>query len=181
MKISVLYGSTRDYGNTEQLTERVFDGIDVNKIYLNQYFFKDIIDQRHDPEGFDEVDDDYDDIISSIIDSDILVFATPLYWYGMTGVMKRFIDRFSQTARDEKFPDFKERLKEMQVYVIIVGGDSPRKKALPCVQQFGYICDFFGMEFKDALIGEARKPGTIQKDAMALANADNWNRHFKNL
>lgn len=29
-----------------------------------------------------------------IIDSDILVFGTPVYWYAPTAIMKAFIDRF---------------------------------------------------------------------------------------
>ena len=38
--------------------------------------------------------DDMNNIYAKIIDSDIIVFGTPVYWYGPTALMKCFIDRF---------------------------------------------------------------------------------------
>lgn len=38
--------------------------------------------------------DDYDDLRQKILGSDMLVFATPLYYYGMTAQLKAVIDRF---------------------------------------------------------------------------------------
>lgn len=38
--------------------------------------------------------DDFDDIREHILESDMLVFATPLYYYGMTAQLKASIDRF---------------------------------------------------------------------------------------
>jgi multimeric flavodoxin WrbA len=38
--------------------------------------------------------DDMPDLYRRIAESDILVFGTPVYWYGPTALMKSFIDRF---------------------------------------------------------------------------------------
>ncbi len=38
--------------------------------------------------------DDFDDLREKILSTDMLVFATPLYYYGMTAQMKAVIDRF---------------------------------------------------------------------------------------
>ena len=38
--------------------------------------------------------DDMIDLYAKIIDCDVLVFGTPVYWYGPTALMKAFIDRF---------------------------------------------------------------------------------------
>ena len=38
-------------------------------------------------------DDDMNDVYPSIIASDVIVFGTPVYWYGPTALMKAFIDR----------------------------------------------------------------------------------------
>ena len=38
--------------------------------------------------------DDMDAVRAKILDSDMLVFATPLYYYGMTAELKTVIDRF---------------------------------------------------------------------------------------
>jgi len=37
--------------------------------------------------------DDMNSIYPKIIDSDVIVFGTPVYWYGPTALMKAFIDR----------------------------------------------------------------------------------------
>jgi len=38
--------------------------------------------------------DDMIDIYPKIIASDVIVFGTPVYWYGPTALMKAFVDRF---------------------------------------------------------------------------------------
>jgi len=38
--------------------------------------------------------DDFDDLREQILSADMLVFATPLYYYGMTAQLKTVIDRF---------------------------------------------------------------------------------------
>lgn len=65
---------------------------------------------RHAEEGFQERNDDYNSIIDRILPHDILIFSTPIYWYSMSGTMKNFIDRWSQTLRDPKYPDFKSKM-----------------------------------------------------------------------
>ena len=38
--------------------------------------------------------DDFDELREQILESDMLVFATPLYYYGMTAQLKAVVDRF---------------------------------------------------------------------------------------
>jgi len=38
--------------------------------------------------------DDMNNMYPKIIESDVIVFGTPVYWYGPTALMKAFIDRF---------------------------------------------------------------------------------------
>jgi len=58
MSIAVIYGSTRQNGNTEQLTEKVIEGLEVEKILLRDFTIQPIEDLRHTEEGFVDVDDD---------------------------------------------------------------------------------------------------------------------------
>nr|WP_255553284.1 NAD(P)H-dependent oxidoreductase [Ktedonobacter sp. SOSP1-52] len=134
---------------------------------------KPIVDQRHDPNGFDAVDDDYAQVLQQVRAHELLVFATPLYWYGMSGLMKNFIDRWSQSFRDTSI-NFKMEMATKRAFVVIVGDDEPEKKALPLVQQFQYIFDFMHMPLVGYLIGNGRKPGDIQKDLNTLENAATW-------
>ncbi|ARA98186.1 MULTISPECIES: flavodoxin family protein [Geobacillus] len=168
MSIAVIYGGTRPNGNSEILTEQVIQGIATEKIYLRDFNIQPIIDMRHSKEGFQERNDDYNSIIDRILPHDILIFSTPIYWYSMSGTMKNFIDRWSQTLRDPKYPDFKSKMASKKAFVIAVGGDDPYIKGLPLIQQFQYIFDFMGIEFAGYILGNGNKPGEVLQDKVAL-------------
>ena len=171
MSIVVLYGSTRENSNTEWLTDRVINKLPVEKIFLKDYKILPIKDERHSELGFQEVEDDYNDLIEKVLQHDIIVFATPIYWYSMSGTMKLFIDRWSQTLRDKNLPNFRADLGKKKAYVIAVGGDRPSIKGLPLIQQFQYIFDYFGIAFEGYLIGKASKPGEMIQDQKAISAA----------
>ncbi|MEC1736817.1 flavodoxin family protein [Bacillus mojavensis] len=168
MKIAVINGGTRTGGNTDILTEKAVQGLAAESIHLREYRIQPIEDFRHDSNGFRPVMDDYDSIVERILPCDILIFATPIYWLGMSGTLKLFIDRWSQTMRDPRFPDFKEQMSAKQAYVIAVGGDNPKIKGLPLIEQFGHIFDFMGMSFEGYVLGEGNRPGDIIFDQQAI-------------
>lgn len=168
MSIAVIYGGTRPNGNAEILTDKVIQGIEVEKFYLKDFNVQPIVDQRHTAEGFKDINDDYNSIIERVLQHDIFIFSTPIYWYSMSGTMKLFIDRWSQTLRDSKFPQFKTSMSSKKAFVIAVGGDEPYIKGLPMIQQFQYIFDFMGISFEGYLLGEGNKPGDVLNDTTAL-------------
>lgn len=178
MTIAVIDGGTRQNGNTEFLIKQAIQGIEVERIVLRDCFIKPIEDLRHTREGFRDIDDDYNQIIDRILPHDQIVFSTPIYWYGMSGTLKNFIDRWSQTLRDSKYPDFKSRMSEKKAYVIAVGGDEPHIKGLPLIQQFHYIFSFIGMSYEGYILGKGNKPGEVIKDESAVYQAQLWNKMF---
>lgn len=181
MKILLLVGSTRNDGNSEKLAHLTLEGLPYKTIYLKDLDIRPIEDLRHTPEGFHPVDDDYTRVLEAILESDVLVLATPIYWYSMSGTMKNVIDRFSHAIRDERYPNVMEHMKSMKGIVIAVGGDHPRVKGLPLIQQCQYTFDFFDMELYSYIIGEARKPGTIVNDEHAMMEAKVLNNQLKKL
>jgi len=172
MSVAVIYGGTRVNGNTEYLAEQAVKGLEVERIYLRDYTIFPIEDLRHTEQGFHKIDDDYDEVIDRVLAHDIIIYATPIYWYGMSGLMKNFIDRWSQTLRDEKRPHFREKMAAKTAYVIAVGGDDPSLKGLPLVQQFQHIFSFFGTRYGGYILGEGNRPGDIKKDQEALLLAE---------
>jgi hypothetical protein len=70
-------------------------------------------------------------------------------------------------------------MRQKQAYVVVVGGDQPRIKGLPLIQQFQYIFDFMQMEFGGFIIGEGNRPGDIMHDQRALVEADVMNQRLK--
>ncbi len=178
MNILAIYGSSRENGNSEKLASYVLKDINHSAFHLREMIIKPITDQRHDEHGFQPVEDDFDSIIEAFLKADAVVFVTPLYWYGMSGSMKDFFDRWSQALRDERY-SFKENAKGKKAYVVVAGGDSPKLKALPLIQQFHYIFGFVGMEFEGYVIGEANAPDDIVKDTKAIREAEVMNDMIK--
>lgn len=178
MKTLCLLGSTRKNGNSEYLAGKILEGTDHTVVHLADKHIEAIHDQRHAEGGFDPIHDDYDQLIELIFSHDVILFATPLYWYGMSGPMKNFFDRWSQYLRDERF-NLKEELARKKAYVAVTGGTSAKIKGLPLIQQFEYIFEFVGMEFADYIIGAGVKPGEVKEDHIALAKAEVWNRGLR--
>lgn len=180
VKILTLLGSSRKNGNTEQLADRVTTGLSVTTLRLKETRILPIDDLRHEPGGFQRVDDDYDKCVKQMAEHDVILFATPLYWYGMSGRMKNFVDRWSQSLRDPDW-SFREAVRGKQALVVLTGGDSPGMKGLPLIQQFHWIFDFVGMTFLDYVIGTGNKPGEILHDDAALAKARSLNHLLRTL
>ncbi|WP_442599670.1 flavodoxin family protein [Neobacillus sp. D3-1R] len=174
----VIYGSSRPGGNTEQLANIIFQGVTKEEVYLRDLNIIPITDKRHDPEGFQKVGDDYHQVAKQMLDHEEIIFVTPLYWYGMSGHMKNFIDRWSQSLRDNDL-NFAERMKDKKMYVVIVGGKGARIKGLPLIGQFNYIFEFMKATFEGYLIGEASIPGDIHKDEWAIQQANLLNQKLK--
>ncbi|WP_134682756.1 flavodoxin family protein [Brevibacillus migulae] len=173
MSIAVIYGGTRPNGNTEYLAERAVKGLEAERIILKDYTIRPIEDLRHSEQGFQPVDDDYEAVIDRMLAHDTIIFATPIYWYGMSGLMKNFIDRWSQTLRDEKRPHFREKMAAKTAYVIAVGGDDDSHlKGLPLIQQFQHIFGFFGTRYDGYILGKGNRPGDVRKDQRALLLAE---------
>ncbi|MDQ0200784.1 flavodoxin family protein [Neobacillus ginsengisoli] len=179
MTIAIIYGGTRQNGNTETLTEHAVQGIVAEKIYLRDHTIQPIVDMRHSEDGFQDRNDDYNSLIDRILPHDILIFATPIYWYSMSGTMKNVIDRWSQTLRDPKYPDFKNKMASKKAFVIAVGGDNPTIKGLPMIQQFQHIFDFMGIEFGGYILGKGNKPEDVLQDKEALFAASQLNLQLK--
>ncbi|MFB1081487.1 flavodoxin family protein [Jeotgalibacillus sp. JSM ZJ347] len=164
MTLLIISGSSREHSNSEFFAEKAASSYtgDVKWIRLREQTIHQIHDQRHDENGFDPIDDDHSKVIEAMLDADEVLFATPLYWYGMSGYMKTFIDRWSQAMRDPSL-NFKARITGKPGYVITCGGDQVDIKGLPLILQFKHIFEFTGMDFKKYFIGEARKPGDAEK------------------
>ena len=166
--IVVIDGGSRPDGNTIILTNHVTEGLTVTTIPLRDYIVYPIIDMRHTIEGFQKQEDDYNAIINQILVADILLFSTPIYWYSMSGLMKNFVDRWSQSLRDADYPEFKSKMARKRAYVLAVGGDDPHVKGLAMIQQFQHIFDFMGITFGGYILGVGNKPGDILEDKKAL-------------
>ena len=99
-KILGIVGSPRKNGNTHILVERILKGAKEKGAKADILFLNDL--DINECNGCHIcwkkkqccLDDDMNDIYPKIIESDVIIFGTPVYWYGPTALMKGFIDRF---------------------------------------------------------------------------------------
>ncbi len=65
--------------------------------------------------------------------ADLLVLASPLYWYGPSAQLKALIDRWSCLLDREEGP-FRERMRGKHVAVVLAQGERGFYEAGPCLQ-----------------------------------------------
>ncbi|WP_235819752.1 flavodoxin family protein [Flavobacterium davisii] len=93
----IIVGSSRKNGNTARIAETIAKQYKMDVIDLSDYQFS-----YYDYENKNKTDD-FLPLMKQIIKKyDTLLFATPIYWYSMSGIMKVFFDRFSDLIRIEK-------------------------------------------------------------------------------
>lgn len=109
MKILGLIGSPRKNGNTDLLVSRILDGASANnhlteKLYLYELDISPCVDCRGCKKGSFQclIDDGMRILYPKLEGADVIVFGTPLYWYGPTGKMKLMIDRLRPFIASKK-------------------------------------------------------------------------------
>lgn len=100
MKIVVLTGSPRKNGNSNTLAEAFIKGAEEKGHTVVRFDtpFKNIHPciacNKCGMNGDCVFEDDFQTIRNDIVDCDMLVFATPMYYFGISAQLKTLIDRF---------------------------------------------------------------------------------------
>jgi len=99
--------------------------------------------------------------MTKIIESDALIFGTPVYWYGPTALMKGFIDRFVYFNCPENRAKIKRK---PDALVIPFEEESPETAAL-LVSFFEKSLDYLEMKRAGAILvpGVTRKGDVLEK------------------
>lgn len=100
MKITVLTGSPRKNGNSSYLADQFIKGAQESghEVFRFDCAFKQVEPcracNRCGMDGPCIYNDDFQELRPRLIDADMVVFATPMYYFGISAQMKRVIDRF---------------------------------------------------------------------------------------
>ncbi|MCK4938376.1 MAG: flavodoxin family protein [Methanosarcinales archaeon] len=170
MKILALMGSPRKEGNTDILVDTVLSGAMANghqgeKLNLYDLNLLPCIDCRNCKNG-DKVctrDDDMRGIYPKIEEADVILFGTPLYWYGPSGPMKLLMDRllpYSET----------ETLKGKRAVLVIPSAEGA-DACKHVVTMFRLSLDYLGVGIADVLLPTAYERGEIAGNAEELERA----------
>ncbi|GAA3618485.1 flavodoxin family protein [Flavivirga jejuensis] len=135
MKRSVIIqGSSRSQGDTGKIvnyisTNNDFDIIDLHTKNIGHYDY-----------DYKNQDDDFIDLITHIVDTyDSIIFATPVYWYSMSGILKVFFDRISDLIRIHKDTGRKLRGKNMAMISCSNHDDLIEGFTMPFVESANYL------------------------------------------
>ncbi len=135
----ILQASSRSEGNTNKIVtffqeKTGFDIVDLNKKNINHFDY-----------DFKNNDDDFNLLFKDIVTNyKTIVFATPIYWYSMSGLLKVFLDRISDFLMKEK--DFGRQLRGMNMAVISCSDYDKTFEGftIPFIESANYL----GMNFK---------------------------------
>ena len=115
MKSVIVQGSSRTDGNTGKIVELLqghlaCDVIDLSQLTIGQYDYE----ERNQ-------DDDFLPTMKKMVVYDLIIFATPVYWYAMSGIMKAFFDRITDCLKTDK--DIGRKLRGKSMAAISCGSD----------------------------------------------------------
>lgn len=134
----IILGSSRSTGNTAKIAAHLasitdYDMIDLTQFNIGPYDYQ----HKH-------RNDDFLPLIRKIVASyDNLIFATPVYWYSMSGTMKIFFDRLTDCMQIEKETGRKLRGKSMGM--LSCGSDAEIKPGFE--MPFRESANYLGMRY----------------------------------
>jgi len=131
-------GSARRDGHTRKMVERLVSHSGMTVVDLNDYEI-----------GFFEYDnydrgDDFLRLIDTLLQYDLLVFASPVYWYNMSAIMKNFFDRITDLLKLHKDLGRQLRSKSMAILSCSATPGPDTQFAVP----FRLTADYLGMEYR---------------------------------
>lgn len=134
----IIQASSRSKGDTHIIVsflqqETGFDIVDLNKKNIGHFDYE-----------FNNQGDDFNALFKDIVSSyDIIILATPIYWYTMSGLLKVFMDRISDFLKIEKEFGRQLRGKQMAVVSCSNGNELFEGFKMPFIESAKYL----GMEF----------------------------------
>jgi len=135
----VILSSARKNGDTHQLVSNLFLGKDVALLDLLDYHVT-----PYSYKGEYPSHDQFLTILMDILKHDSIVFATPVYWYAMSGSLKNFFDRLTDLVTINK--TIGRQMKGKTIYLLAVGAENvlPSGFEVP----FAQTSTYFDMEYK---------------------------------
>ncbi|MCX8021532.1 MAG: flavodoxin family protein [Syntrophorhabdaceae bacterium] len=161
MNAIILFGSPRKDGNTFRLVDALSQslkekGIDVRMVYLNDLNIRPCQGCLAClPEGICRINDDMKDIRKYIFESDLIIYASPVYWYGPSGQLKLAIDR--SIAFFDK--DYNSRVKGKKAITVMCCADEDADTFTPSIEMFKRTFNLLGITY----IGGVEAPSCTDK------------------
>lgn len=147
----VILASARKGGDTSHFLHKVFANVDHNVIDLLDF----PISPYNYSNNYPDVDD-FSKISDELLRHQVIVFATPVYWYAMSGLLKTLFDRFTDLVTVQK--ELGRGLKGKSIFLLTVGTDPelPNGFEIP----FKLTANYLGMTYQDCIYYSTKFPKT---------------------
>lgn len=108
------------------------------------------------------INDDINENLELITNADVLVLATPIYFYGMSGQLKTFLDRMN--------PLYIKKNRFKEVYLLASCADDDKSAIDRTITGVsGFIDCFNGLEFKGYVLADSTNAPKSLKDDIKIA------------
>ena len=175
MKTLVVSASPREDGNSHLLARSAIDGArsaghDVEHVFLDEYVERLLANCRRCrrvDDGSCSLDDRYEELlIGHMLPADGIIFAMPLYFYGMPGRLKTVFDRlFCYTANSAPQQALVvDGIMGKKVGVLISGEESYLGATQGVVAQFLELTRYLNQDLVDVVVGHGNSRGEIVRD-----------------
>ena len=179
MKVLGIMGSPRKQSNTEILLDRALEGAreaggEVEKVVVSKLKISpclEIYACRKD--GDCAIKDDMQLLYRKLLEADHIIFASPMFFYGVTSQAKAVIDRCQALwVRKHALGMGKEDKRERRGLFISVGATRGTKLFDGAVLTVKYFFDAIGVEYSaDLLVRGIDNKGQINEHPTALEDA----------
>lgn len=181
MKVLGLFGSPRRGGNTEILLEEALKGAEEKGAEIERLHVTDLkitpCTECHgcDATGDCVILDEMQKIYPKLLEADIIILASPVFFYGVTAWAKILIDR-SQALWAKKYlvndPSMGKRGKRRKGFFISVGATKGQKVFEGAILTVKYFFDTLNAEYTGELVYRGVEgKGDILKNPEALEQA----------
>ena len=185
MNVLTLHGSARKKGNTARLLT-VFEkelerlGHVAERVYLPRQDIKGCIGCAKCKDHPDKIgciqEDDCEAILARMIEADVILFASPVYFWGLTAQMKLLIDRSYSLVCGYHTPQHSSLIEGKRVALLITGAGPYENNVEPIFDGFKRMLTFYkaqngGELFVEGCTMDYQMPDDAQDRVARLAQA----------
>jgi len=144
-----LFASARRNGNTGQLIDRIaqdlgIDVIDLSTRAIAPYDYEHK--NRH---------DDFEPLMKQVLGFDQIIFASPIYWYGVSTPMKIFLDRLCDFL---DLPELREQGRQLRGKRGFIACTSFQNEAATAfISSLQQTLEYLGMEYGGSVHANCRE------------------------
>jgi len=146
-------------------------GAEVEKVYLDELFLRPSAEVCDDPPMRVDLrqDDDARKLLDRVLAADIVLFASPVYWQGVSAQMKCFVDRWSCYFGQEWF---KEGMRGKVFAVVTAHGSPDPEEAQWVIRPVQVWAGFLQASFAGAVSAALGRKGAVADEPELLARCE---------